>query len=193
MANNGSADAPGGQDVHREWEPLPLSNALMGHLMIDAIGALLSFALLYAAQLTQLTTYASFGVLAGGAICGWLLMSVTGTLLERRFVLVKQHDDPGSWTKTGLLILIAVIAGVFAGFIIGAGDTRWLFVATTASLIGYGIEFGAFVQPWRDGMTRSDVRTAWDQTKTMTSELFSEEIKAAERRPGNGGKRADDG
>lgn len=163
------------------WEPLPLSNALMGHLIVGAIGAVASLALMGIAQLASLAPPASFQILCGGAVGSWLLISIAGTFIERRFVLARKHDDPGSGLKALLLFLLAIPAGLLAGAIIGAGDGQWVVVATLAVLVGHGLELVFLARPWRDGMTRGEVREAWDKTKTMTAEVFAEEINDAKQ------------
>lgn len=161
--------------VRAPWRPVPFGNALMGHAVVDLIGAILT------ALLVFLANY--FGVAPGdmhwdsmwmGIAGGWLTAAVLATLIERAFVVKHQHDDPGSWPKTALVTLASVPAGMVCFLISGKTGSTWLLAILGAHFIGYGVEHIAILQQWRDGMTRPEVREAWEETKKLTHDTFGE-------------------
>lgn len=171
-----------GTEDDSDWEILPLGHALSGHLMVDIVGAAIALAGLAGAKFGGLVPHASFELLFGGVICGWIAYSTVGTFVDRMFSKAAKHDDPGSWPKAVLLFVLTIPAGILAGLVVGAGDLRWMVFGALAFFFGYGVELAFLDEPWSDGTTRAEVRDKWEQTKVMTKDVFSEEIDDAKRR-----------
>lgn len=152
-----------------------MGNALMGHALVDLVGAGIVALLLLAAERFRLTPHAIvWDNMWLGILCGWAVMFVVATFIERAFVVTRKHDDPGSWLKTILITAVAIPAGLACQYFAALPGKTWAVLVLGSHVIAYGIEHVAILQQWRDGMPRAEVRDAWEKTKDLTRDTFSD-------------------
>lgn len=165
---------------HREY--VPLSTAYTGHLSTGI------FAMAGASIIYWLITFfsPSFKVPFEPFLAFCLITVVTGeavtVLLQRPFVIKAQHPAPGG--KLYALLEITVIPLL-------ALPLSWIFfrditisLAIFATLLIYRFLLALWLKPWKPGLSRADVRKAYEDTKDMVKkDLAQEAQKNAEASP----------
>lgn len=154
-----------------EWEPLPFTDVLFGHLMADLLGALIMLGLLWGGRFLDLLP--SGGSILIGVAGAHVVNVLVAASVFRHFAIRQRHDSPGSVAMSALLYGVSLASGAVGGLIIGGLDVKWIVAGAIASFVGYGATL-TMSQPWRRGMSREEVRGAWAETKEMTSKLSSE-------------------
>lgn len=172
---------------NREWHPLPLGNAFVGHLSIALLGTAILAIFLWAIDNVLPLNMPHIDILSA-VIVAYAAYATLGTLVDRYFSLKYRHDDPGNKVKTVLLYLVCAVSGALAGLVGSGGSWEWVGLGALIGVISFGVELTFLTEPWRDGMTRNEFRDKWDRTKDMTHEVFSEEIDDAKDRMRDGRK-----
>lgn len=160
-----------GREGTSEWEPLPFTDVLFGHLLADLLGALIMLGLLWGGRFLDLLP--SGGSILIGVAGAHVVNVLVAASVFRQFAIRQRHDSPGSVAMSALLYGVSLASGAVGGLIIGGLDVKWIGAGAIASLVGYGATL-TMSQPWRRGMSRDQVRSAWAETKEMTSKLSSE-------------------
>lgn len=154
-------------------EYVPFSAAYIGHLMIGGIFTFLAavfywiLSLFFHSLKLDIQEFVVFVVLLV------IISELIVTLLQRPIVVRKKVGSPGGVGYALPELLVAPILGTLGAFIL----FHEIFIAIVFGVILFifcALNL-AYLQPWKPGMTRKDVRDKYNQTKDMIRDEYIEE------------------
>lgn len=159
------------------WTPIPFSMAWTGHLIT---GCLTSFSVLVLVGLSrglfswQSDFSKSFVTVA---IC-WILTETLSTFSDRWQERVQQRDSPGGWLPAVARIVSFVLVYLLVSLITLRYSQDVILCVTAATIVVF-CEL-LLLRPWQPGLTRTQVRVAWEETKLMTKRVAREDESESE-------------
>lgn len=156
---------------HREY--VSLSAAYVGHVMTSTL--LASLAGLMYWLLSFFFPALNFGtqnlvIFVIAVVIGGELIVV---LLQRPFIIKASHSDPGGWGYAlPEFLVLPCLAGTGAFLI-----SREMVVGLVCALVFF-IVFGVvglLSKPWKPGLSRTEIRERYEQTKDMIQADYAEE------------------
>lgn len=155
-----------------EWTPVPFQYVLTGHLFtggIIGIGTLIISDIL-AYFLVEEPPYALTFMAVGLSV---VLKESAAAALSYRRSLKFENPAPGGLVVPFANVAFAVVSyGLVCGLILGF-SAMFAIIVSSALLLEIGTAVAS--RSWDPGMTREEVRTAWEETKKMTTELAQED------------------
>lgn len=146
-------------------EFVPLSTAVTGHLLTGALftpAVWLLWWLLSRLLGTQLGARRSFSASRRAV----LVSAAAVTAGERTAVVAARHPAPGGWAYAIWGFLIPPVVGAA----VGARTTpRTVLAGTLAMLLVFATE-GVWLKNWQRGMSRTEVRQAWERMEAPGTE-----------------------
>lgn len=146
------------------------SAALIGHLMLGALKAVLIAALLFLASLEVMPGDLDVREPWFTALAIMIPLEVLTTIVERIFIRREHHPAPGSPLQALIVMPLPLLVALAVALTVQPGPAEALAVLA-ATVVVYGIDDLALTQPWKPRLDRQQWR---ERTSRIREQLGDE-------------------
>ncbi len=158
------------------WTPIPFGNVMTGYLVVNAVKCVAYLLLLWLGGLVMPRFALPFDELATSVIVAALVGAIPQAVVFRRFTLQERRDDSLSPLCPILESAVMLIVASGVGYLI----TRTVGTSLAVGVVMAAIDLagGLITMPKREDqiMSREKVAENMEKTRTMTQEVFADEI-----------------